>query len=224
MINTSERLSNNLLKPWTAHGILLFRGTLHCVEVEVPLLALDAEELARAVASNTEYIKNPGYPKEALGPGVSVERHCEISAAWRRELTIADHDLTLAAALLARRACTSPFRVTVAAQDQYVARYLWRGGTAQGDPTQAEFLFVVDGPSPTVYVASEALAAVTRYMGAEYLSVRVSQDELRLRIRDVTERLEQDKSLAPRSLTNMEDWFTHRKIDVGDKAKNENGE
>jgi len=155
MINTPERLSNYLLKPWTAHGILLFRGALHCVAVEVPLLALDGEDLARAVASSAEYVKNPGYPKEALGPGVSVERHCEIGEAWRRELTIAAHDLTLAAALLARRACASPFRVTVAAQDQYVGRYLWRGGTAQGDPTQAEFLFVVDSSSPTIYVASE---------------------------------------------------------------------
>lgn len=66
----------------------------------------------RAIAGNTEYIKNPGYPKEALGPGVSVEKHCEIGKAWRHELTIADHDLTLATALPARRACASPLRVS----------------------------------------------------------------------------------------------------------------
>lgn len=98
-----------------------------------------------------------------------------------------------------------------------MGRYLWRGGTAQGAPALVEFLFVVDGPSPTIYIAGEALAAVTRYMDTEYLSVRVSEDELRLRIRDVTERLEQGKPPAPRTLTSIEDWFTRRKADVGDQ-------
>ncbi len=45
----------------------------------------------------------------------------------------------------------------------------------------------------------------------------VSEDELRLRIKDATDRLEQGKSPAPRSLTNMEDWFSHRKQEIGDE-------
>jgi len=217
MIDVPEQLANRLIRPWTAHGSLLFREKMQCVEVEVPMLALDAEEVARAIASNVQYVKRPSSLKDALRPGVTEDEQYDLAKKWTRELTIAERDLTLAAAILARRACASPIRVTVDCLDHYVARHIWRGGSAPGNPAQTEFLFIAGGSSPTIFVCSDALAAMTSYVGAEFLSVLVSGNELRLRIKDATDRLAQSKSPAPRSLTNMEDWFSHRKQKIGDE-------
>ncbi len=217
MIELVERFSARLLKSWTAHGMLVFRRQVHCVQVDVPMLAFDAEAVARDVAASMEYVKKPGYPKEALGPGVTVEKHCEIGDAWRRELTIANHDLTLAAAILAQRVRWRPMRVTQNCLDFYATRHLWRGGTAPGNPDLVEFLFELDIPSATVYVSSDALAAVTRYVGPQFLSVRVSEDELRLRVQDAVIRLGQGGPPIPKSLTNMEDWLSHRKQETEDE-------
>ena len=104
--------------------------------------------------------------------------------------------------------------------DYCAARHLWRGGVTQGDPNLVEFLFIVGGPSPTVYVSSEALAAVTRYVGPQFLSVRVSEVELRLCVQEAVTRLEQGGPPTPRSRTNMEDWLTSeepREEDVQEK-------
>jgi hypothetical protein len=221
MNELAGRLSDSLLKLWTAHSILIFRGQVHCVEVNVPMLALDAEAVGRAVATSMEYVKNPGYPIEAFAPDVTMEQHKQISDAWRRELTVAENDLTFAAAILARRACRKPMQVRRSCLDQYAARHFWRGGTAPGNSDLVEFLFDLDTASPTVYVSSDALAAVTRYVGTEFLSIRVSEDELRLRVQDAVIRLGQGGPPTPRSLTNMEDWLTREEPEVKDDQDEE---
>lgn len=221
MIESKETLSKRLIKPWTAHGILILRNQAHCVEVEVPLLALDAEELGRAVAANLQYIANPGYPEEALGPNVTFEIHYKVSQDWMREMSVAKNDLTLAAALLARRVPWVPLKVTKPGLDFYAIRHLWRGGTIPGDPSLVEFLFVIDGPSPTIYVSSDALAAVTRYVGMEFLSIRVSEDELRLRVQDAVTRLEKGGPPTPRSITNMEEWLGRGEAEGKDDQEND---
>ena len=184
MIESKETLSKRLIKPWTAHGILILRNQAHCVEVEVPLLALDAEELGRAVAANLQYIANSRLPRRGVRPKCHVRDTLQSSQDWMREMSVAKNDLTLAAALLARRVPWVPLKVTKPGLDFYAIRHLWHGGTIPGDPSLVEFLFVIDGSSPTIYVSSDALAAVTRYVGMEFLSIRVSEDELRLRVQD----------------------------------------
>jgi len=216
-MNETEQPLDRLLKPWTAVGLLILKQKAQYVQVEVAFLALDAQEVAHAITANFEAVARQRWDKRALAPGITEEELYPLWQAHNREVAVARNDLTLAAAILARRAWASPLRVTGGCLDLYIQHYILRGGIAQGDSTQTKFLFVADGPSPTVYVASDALAAVTRYVGAEFLSVLVSEHELRLRIKDATDRLEQGKSPAPNSLTNMEDWFSHRKQKISDE-------
>ena len=61
---------------------------------------------------------------------------------------------------------------------------------------------------------------MTRYVGPQFLSVRVSEVELRLCVQEAVTRLEQGGPPTPRSRTNMEDWLTSeepREEDVQEK-------
>lgn len=219
-MNQTEQLSDRLIKPWTAKGVLILKRKVQYIEVEVPYLALDAQEVARNVASNFEAVYRQRWDQQALAPGITEEELYPLWQAHNHEVAFARNDLSLAAAILTHRGGVYPTTVSRDCLSQYLYRRFLRGGRGVVDAGPVEFLFMADEPTPVIY-ATDPLAEVTRYTGRECLSIRVGDAELSLRVNEALRSLDDGGPPAPRSLTNMEDWLTRDKPDGDDDKYDE---
>ena len=208
MITFPELLSNRLLKPWTTRGLLILEQKACYVEVEVPFLALDSREVARAVSNDFEAAMNVNWDRRALAPDVTAEELDYYNKKLNDERAAAQQDYTLAAAILAHRGPAFPTFVSRISLPQYLHRRFLRGGRGVVDAGPVDFLFLADGHTPVIY-ANDTIAKVAGFTGTEILSIRVTENELRLRIEDAITHLEKGGPPTPRSMANMEDWFSH---------------
>lgn len=220
MINVTERLSNRLLKPWVAKGLLIFEKKAQYVEVAVPFLALDSREVAQAVASDFQAAVGAKWDERAFAPGITAEELGYYNQKLNHERQVAESGFTLAAAILSHRGCAFPIAVSRDCLSKYLHRSFLRGGRGVIDAGPVEFLFMADELTPIIY-ATDLLAEVTRFTGRECLSIRVGDDELSLRVNEALENLNNGGLPTPRSVTNMEDWLTRDKLDGDDDKYDE---
>ena len=220
-MTTTERASNLLLKPWHATGLLIFEKQARFVEVEVPYLVLDTRDVARAVACDFEGAMGAQWDKRALDPDVTLEELSYYNQKLNDERAFAVYSYTLAAAVLAHRGPAFPAVVRRKFLGQYLHRRILRGGRGVVAPGPAEFLFLADDPTPVIY-AARPLSDVTRFSGRDCLSIRVDDEELRLRVKDALTRLEQSSPPTPRSQMNMEDWLTREETESEPIGNQEN--
>lgn len=210
MTNAIRQTTDRLLKPWTTKGLLIYDLKAQYVAVEVPFLALDTRAVARAVTSDFEAAIQARWDKRAFAPGITVEELSYYNQKLNAERAVAERGFTTAAAILAHRGCAFPPVVSRTCLGQYLHRHFIRGGRGVVDSGPVDFLFLADNPTPTIF-ATEILSDVTRFVGQEFLSIKVSEEELDLKIRETIIRLESGAPGTDCSLSEIVDWFNRNK-------------
>lgn len=216
MTNEIRRSADRLLRPWTTKGLLIYDLKAQYVEVEVPFLALDTRAVARAVTSDFESAIQARWDKRVFATGITVEELSYYNQKLNDERTGAERGFTMAAAILAHRGYAFPPVVSRTCLGQYLHRHFLRGGRGVVEASPVDFLFLADDSTPTIFV-TEILCDVTRFVGQEFLSIKVSEEELEQKIREAITRLEAGTPGTDCSLSEIVDWYNKERMDAHDE-------